>query len=79
MPAGGPLAGRARLRPVATGAMVLENPGQPVSDIGNRRTTRVEDAPQLRTSSAYGSHLGFRPDSSMHLSVTDGLARCWCR
>ena len=35
--------------------MVLEDPGQPAGDIGTRRTTRVEDAPQLRTSSAYGS------------------------
>src|ERR1019366_2793785 len=40
--------------------MVLEDPGQPVGDIGTRRTTRVEDAPQLRTSSAYGSHPGLR-------------------
>jgi hypothetical protein len=32
--------------------MVLDDPGQPVGDIGNRR---------------------------MHLSVTDGLARCWRR
>src|SRR5258708_5671474 len=40
--------------------MVLEDP-QPVSDIGSRRTTRVEDAPQLRTSSAYSSHPGLRP------------------
>jgi hypothetical protein len=32
--------------------MVLEDPGQPVGDIGSRRTTRVEDAPQLRTSSS---------------------------
>ncbi len=41
--------------------MVLEDPGQPVGDIGTRRTTRVEDAPQLTTSSAYGSHPGLRP------------------
>ena len=41
--------------------MVLEDPGQPAGDIGTRRTTRVEDAPQLRTSSAYGSHPGLRP------------------
>src|SRR6266568_3236348 len=41
--------------------MVLEDPGQPVGDVGSRRTTRVEDAPQLRTSSAYGSHPGLRP------------------
>jgi hypothetical protein len=41
--------------------MVPEDPGQPVSDIGTRRTTGVEDAPQLRTSSAYGSHPGLRP------------------
>jgi hypothetical protein len=34
---------------------------QPAGDIGIRRTTRVEDAPQLRTSSAYGSHPGLRP------------------
>jgi hypothetical protein len=31
---------------------------QPAGDIGTRRTTRVEDAPQLRTSSAYGSPSG---------------------
>jgi hypothetical protein len=30
--------------------MVLEDPGRPVGDIGSRRTTRVENAPQLRTS-----------------------------
>ena len=41
--------------------MVLEDPGQPVGDIGIRRTTRAEDAPQLRTSSAHGSHPGLRP------------------
>jgi hypothetical protein len=52
--------------------MVLEDPGQPVGDIGTRRTTGVEDAPQLRTSSAYGSHRGLQPDSSMRLSVPDG-------
>jgi hypothetical protein len=51
--------------------MVLEDPGQPVGDIGSRRTTRVEDVPQLTTSSAYGTHPGLRPDSSMRLSVTD--------
>jgi len=33
--------------------MVLEDPGQPAGDIGRRRTTRVEDAPQLGTSSVY--------------------------
>jgi hypothetical protein len=41
--------------------MVLEDPGQPVGDIGSRRTTRVEDAPQLRTSGAYGPHPGLQP------------------
>ena len=41
--------------------MVPEDPGQPAGDIGTRRTTGVEDAPQLRTSSAYGSHPGWRP------------------
>jgi ABC-type Na+ transport system ATPase subunit NatA len=35
--------------------MVLEDPGQPAGDIGTRRTTRVDDAPQLRTCSANGS------------------------
>jgi hypothetical protein len=37
--------------------MVLEDPGQPAGDIGSRRMTRVEDAPQLRNS----SHPGLRP------------------
>ena len=41
--------------------MVLEDPGQPAGDVGSRRATRVEDAPQPRTSTAYGSHPGLRP------------------
>ena len=97
-PAGGPLADRARLRPIharlrvrraeipavrlrdptATNAvlphrpghllkrvvfrtdevMALEAPGQPVGDIGTRRTTRVEDAPQPRAiNTARQAHL----------------------
>jgi hypothetical protein len=41
--------------------MVPEDPGQPAGDTGTRRTTGVEDGPQLRTSSAHGSHPGLRP------------------
>jgi hypothetical protein len=67
--------------------MVLEEAGQPVGDIGSRRTTRVDDAPQLRTSSAYGSHPGLRPGlehapigpgrlSALLASVEVPTARC---
>jgi hypothetical protein len=47
--------------------MVLEDPGQPVGGIGSRRTTRVDDAPQRRTSSAYGSsgHLWRRAEAAL--------------
>jgi hypothetical protein len=45
-----------------TGEVIFfEDPGQPAGHTGTRRTTRVEDAPQLRTSSADGSHPGLRP------------------
>jgi hypothetical protein len=43
--------------------MVLEDPGQPVGDIGSRRTTRVQDAPRSATSEA-----GARLESKMRLA-----------
>jgi hypothetical protein len=44
----------------------------------NRQLAETALRPR-RTSSAYGSHPGLRPDSSMRLSVTDSSTGCWRR